>query len=71
MNSAPAVNRKAAARSFAQKWDGRGYEKGDTHSFWLELLSDVIGMEDVTTNVLFEQRTSKRGFIDVVIGGVG
>lgn len=67
MNSAPAVNRKAAARSFAEKWDGRGYEKGDTHSFWLELLRDVVGMEDVTTNVLFEQRTSKRGFIDVVI----
>ena len=26
-----------------------------------------MGMEDVTTNVLFEQRTSRRGFIDVTI----
>lgn len=52
---------------FPKKWAGRGYEKGDTPSFWLELLRDVVGMEDVTTNVLFEQRTSRRGFIDVTI----
>ena len=61
------ASRKAAARSFSKKWAGRGYEKGDTPSFWLELLRDVVGMEDVTTNVLFEQRTSRRGFIDVTI----
>lgn len=59
--------RKRAAKEFAEKWAGRGYEKGDTSSFWLELLRDVVGMEDVTTNVRFENRTSERGFIDVVI----
>ena len=42
------------ARDFAQRWAGRGSEKGDTHSFWLELLRDGIGMEDVTTAVRFE-----------------
>ena len=59
--------RKRAAKQFAEKWAGRGYEKGDTSSFWLELLRDVVGMEDVTTNVRFENRTTERGFIDVVI----
>ncbi|RUQ32024.1 SAM-dependent DNA methyltransferase [Micrococcus sp. HSID17245] len=59
--------RKRAAKEFAEKWAGRGYEKGDTSSFWLELLRDVAGMEDVTTNVRFENRTTERGFIDVVI----
>ena len=59
--------RTAAARDFAEKWDGRGYEKGDTHSFWLELLRDVVGMKDVTTNVRFETNTADRGYIDVVI----
>lgn len=59
--------RTAAARNFAEKWDGRGYEKGDTHSFWLELLRDVVGMKDVTTNVRFETNTADRGYIDVVI----
>lgn len=55
------------AKVFAEKWAKRGYEKGDTHSFWLELLRDVVGMEDVTTNVRFERSTAERGYIDVVI----
>lgn len=59
-NPTEAVNveaqRREAAQDFAAKWAGRGYEKGDTSSFWLELLSSVVGMEDVTTNVRFEQR---------------
>ncbi len=25
-----------AAKKFAEKWKGRGYEKGETHSFWIE-----------------------------------
>ncbi|MFD2674108.1 type IIL restriction-modification enzyme MmeI [Gulosibacter bifidus] len=61
------LQRKQAAKKFAQKWAGRGYEKGDTASFWLELLRDVIGMEDVTTNVRFESSTTDRGYIDVTI----
>lgn len=61
------VHRKAAAKAFAERWKGRGYEKGDTASFWLELLRDVVGMEDVTTNVRFENSTTARGFIDVTI----
>lgn len=58
---------RSQAQAFSLKWAGRGYEKGDTSSFWLELLSTVVGMEDVTTNVRFEQRTAQGGFIDVVI----
>ncbi|MDK7750547.1 hypothetical protein QP572_09305 [Brevibacterium sp. UMB10442] len=61
------VARKRAAKEFAKKWAGRGYEKGDTASFWLELLRDVVGMEDVTTSVRFEKATNERGFIDVTI----
>ncbi|MBD9699545.1 class I SAM-dependent DNA methyltransferase [Flavimobilis sp. GY10621] len=59
--------RTDAARAFAAKWAGRGYEKGDTGSFWLELLRDVVGMNDVTTNVRFEQATATHGYIDVII----
>lgn len=62
-----AVERITAARLFAQRWADRGYEKGDTHSFWLDLLSDVLGMSDASTVCRFEQRTNKGGFIDVVI----
>ena len=60
-------NQSAKARKFADKWAGRGYEKGDTGSFWLELLAEVVGMADVSTNVRFEHRTSARGFVDVTI----
>ncbi|WP_366823683.1 DNA methyltransferase [Kocuria sp.] len=59
--------RVQAAKRFVESWAGRGYEKGDTHSFWLELLRDVVGMKNVTTAVRFEQSTSERGFIDVII----
>ena len=59
--------RKQAAKAFAEKWEGRGYEKGDTASFWLELLRDVVGMEDVTTAVRFENSTADKGYIDVTI----
>lgn len=66
MSLSPA-QQKRAAREFAAKWQNRGNEKEDTQSFWLELLRDVIGMEDVTTAVRFEQHTVDRGYIDVVI----
>ena len=52
MNASPA-QQKRAARDFATKWHGRGNEKENTQSFWLELLRDVVGMEDVTTAVRF------------------
>jgi hypothetical protein len=67
MSLSPA-QQKRAAREFVTKWKLRdGNEKEDTQSFWLELLRDVIGMEDVTTAVRFEQHTVDRGYIDVVI----
>lgn len=47
--------RKVAAQAFAEAWKDQGNEKEDTHTFWLELLRDVVGMEDVTTAVRFEQ----------------
>src|SRR5699024_11657020 len=31
------------------------------------LLTNVFGMEDVTTNVLFEQATVSRGYIDAIV----
>lgn len=67
MTSCSPSEKKLAAKLFAEKWADRGNEKSDTHSFWLELLRDVVGMEDVTTNVRFESRTNQRGYIDVVI----
>ena len=36
-----------AAAAFAKKWEGRGYEKGESQIFWTELLTEVMGVEDL------------------------
>lgn len=58
---------RKAARQFAKDWEGRGYEKGDTHAFWLELLRKVVGITGTTTKCKFEHRTANGGFIDCYI----
>lgn len=45
-----------AAAAFAKKWAGRGYEKGETQPFWLELLQDVFNVEQVYDYIHFEER---------------
>ena len=33
------------AKEFAEFWKGKGYEKGQSQTFWLQLLSDVFGID--------------------------
>lgn len=54
---------------FVSRWQGRGYEKGDTQQFWLQLLR-TIGYPKVD-DVLFEFHVSSGGFIDVWIPDAG
>ena len=57
----------AAAKRFAEKWQGKGYEKGDSQIFWTELLTEVYGIEDPSTFIRFEEqvKVDKTNFIDV------
>ena len=59
----------AAAKKFAEKWQDRGYEKGDTQSFWIELLTEVYGVEDASTFIRFEEqvKVGSTKFIDASI----
>lgn len=34
-----------AAEEFAKRWKGRGYERGESQPFWIDLLSNVFGIE--------------------------
>ena len=34
-----------AAVAFAERWKGRGYERGESQPFWIDLLSNVYGIE--------------------------
>ena len=32
-----AIEQQKAAREFAERWEGKGYEKGQSQVFWIEL----------------------------------
>lgn len=34
-----------AAAKFADRWKGRGYERGESQPFWIDLLSNVFGID--------------------------
>ncbi len=55
-----------AAQKFAQRWAGRGYEKGDSQLFWTELLTEVFGVENPSTFIRYEEqvKVDKTNFID-------
>ena len=46
--------KKAAAKAFAERWAGKGYEKGESQKFWMDLLSSVFGIENFAEFIFFE-----------------
>ena len=44
----------AAAAEFARRWQGRGYEKGESQLFWTDLLTKVYGVEDIADFIRYE-----------------
>ncbi len=45
---------KFAAEKFVEQWAGRGYEKGEKDTFWLQLLRDILGADKPENYVEFE-----------------
>lgn len=56
------AQQREAARQFYYRWNGKGREDEDARSYWIEILSDILGVENVTQRVDFEKK---------VIGGDG
>lgn len=58
--------RAAAAKEFAAFWQGKGYEKGMSQSFWLTLLKDVLGVDHPESIISFEDKVmiDHTSFID-------
>lgn len=50
------AEQREAARQFANKWKGRGREDEDGRSYWIDFLSNVLGMANVTDRVEFEKK---------------
>ena len=55
-----------AAVSFAKYWKDKGYEKGESQSFWLSLLRDVYDVDHPEQFILFEEQVhlDHTSFID-------
>ena len=61
VNTMTDMEQRNAAKGFAADWEGRGYEKGDTHSFWLSFLQDVLDVEHPTSYIDFEKEVEING----------
>ena len=64
------LQQEQAAKQFADFWKNKGYEKGQSQSFWLQLLKDVLGIEKPTEFIEFEDQVhidKNTGFIDAYI----
>ena len=56
-----------SAAEFAERWKGRGYERGESQPFWIDLLSNVFGIETPSDGfIVFEdhQMVDASNFID-------
>ena len=42
----------AAAAAFAERWQGRGYERGESQLFWADLLTNVYGVENLCDSLI-------------------
>lgn len=60
------VQQRKAAKAFSEYWKDKGYEKGESQKFWMSLLSDVYGVENVAQFIEFEDQVhlDHTSFID-------
>ena len=63
------VQQQKAAKAFAERWEGKGYEKGESQIFWTTLLTEIFGVEHVDAFLTFEQQVKldHTSFIDAFI----
>lgn len=50
------VEQRVAAKAFAAYWKDKGYEKGESQSFWLSLLRDVSGKSTRNSSYYLKNR---------------
>lgn len=50
------VQQREAARQFYYRWKGKGREDEEARSYWIEILSNILGVDRVTERVDFEKK---------------
>ncbi len=60
------VKQRIAAKDFAEYWKDKGYEKGESQKFWIQLLREVLGVENPEQFISFEDQVhlDHTSFID-------
>lgn len=60
------TQQRAAAKAFAERWNNRGYEKGESQPFWIDLLEHVLCVENGASFIEFEDQVhlDHTSFID-------
>ena len=60
-----------SAADFAARWEGKGYERGESQLFWADLLTNVFGVENLPAFLRYEEQVASMvdstNFIDVHI----
>ncbi len=61
----------ASAAEFAKRWEGKGYERGQSQLFWADLLTNVFGVDNLPSFIRYEEQVASMvdstNFIDVHI----
>lgn len=57
---------KKQAKAFAEYWANKGYEKGESQKFWIDLLEHVLGIPNARDYIIFEDQVKldHTSFID-------
>lgn len=50
------AEQRETARQFVNRWIGKGREDEDSRSYWIDLLTNVLGMENATERLNFEKK---------------
>ncbi len=61
------LEQKKKAKEFAERWKDKGYEKGESQKYWIDLLGNVLGINNPIDFIEFEDIVhidKSTGFID-------
>ena len=60
------AEQQKAAKKFSEDWKDKGYERGESQKFWLDLLCNVFGVKDFASFISFEDQVKldHTSFID-------
>ena len=63
------TKQRSEIKDFIEYWKDKGYEKGESQKFWIQLLRDVLGIEHAEKFISFEDKVflDHTSFIDAYI----